>query len=109
MKVSPSNHTGDELRRVTYRLDGRYRSFTTTVTGRAATREPDTVRLAVFTNTLQADGTMVRTPQGAHTAVVNAAGGVLTVRVSRAQELELEIGCERPHALVVLSDPRLTG
>ncbi|WP_433719981.1 hypothetical protein ACQP2Y_34000 [Actinoplanes sp. CA-051413] len=105
----PSNNTGDQTRTLTYELDRRFRTFTATVSGWAETRDPDPIQVTVYKKTRQKDDTFSTLEVGGQQAVVNAPGRALSAKVTGADQLLVEVRCQRPDGIVILDAATLAG
>lgn len=113
----PTNQTGDAETVVKYQLFRRYRTLSAEVSGWSEGGQPFRVQVQVATNTTQRDGTPVHRPGERRTPVVNSAPVPLTAALTAsgdagragvgADELELHVGCDQPHDVVILSNARL--
>ncbi|MGW4942687.1 hypothetical protein ACWEOZ_14010 [Actinoplanes sp. NPDC004185] len=105
----PSNNTGDQTRTLTYELDRRFRTFAATVSGWAETRKADPVEVRVYTKTRQKDDTFRTLEAGVQGGVVNEPGRALSAKVTGADQLLVEVRCQRPDGIVILDAATLGG
>jgi hypothetical protein len=104
----PSNQTGDQVREITYALNQRYATFEATVVASFDPAKDWTVGVVPLVGVLQRDGTVQTQETGAKRGVTMATSTPVSVPVKGAQELTLQISCERPDGVVVLADARIT-
>jgi hypothetical protein len=104
----PSNQTGDQVREITYALDQRYLSLEATVVASFDPAKYWRVGVVPLVGISQRDGTVQSQERGAVRGVTMTATGQLSVAVKGAQEVTLQITCERPNGVVVLAGARLT-
>ncbi|MEU8615423.1 hypothetical protein AB0C29_46320, partial [Actinoplanes sp. NPDC048791] len=105
----PSNDTGDQTRTLTYELDRRFHTFTATVSGWSETRKADPVEVRVYTKTRQKDDTFRTLEAGMQGGVVNEPGRALSAKVTGADQLLVEVRCQRPDGIVILDAATLGG
>lgn len=105
----PSNQTGDQVRTLTYDLDRRFRTFTATVSGRAAKGDGDAIEVRVFTKSRQKDDTFKTLEAGSQRGAVNRAGRPLSAQVTGADQLLVDVRCHRPGGVVILDRALLGG
>ncbi|WP_329109302.1 hypothetical protein OG792_11240 [Micromonospora sp. NBC_01699] len=104
----PSNRPSDKTREVGYQLSGRYLDLSTTVrphfpTGRADARV-EVIALAVTKNR---DQTLTSVTKG-QVVVANGATAPLTAAVDGADQLTIQVKCEWPEGVVILTDAGLS-
>jgi hypothetical protein len=104
----PSNNSGDKVREVTYSLRGRYTEFTATVQP-DFTAEPDShahvFAVAAYRET---DGTLTRRPVGQQLGATGTLSAPITADLEGAVEFTLQVRCEHPQGVVIISDGQLT-
>lgn len=104
----PTNQSTDRKRSVTYSLLRRYVDLSATVRP-YYTAQPDAVTyVTAVSGVKQADDTFTRTVSGRQTTASTGVPQPLQATVDGADELTIEVECESPQGMVVLTDARLT-
>ncbi len=106
----PSNNSSDRQREVTYRLQRRYVSFTTTVHPYFASADDrdSNVYAYALTSVREIDDTITRTVKGTQFEARMGTPRELTADVDGADQLTVRVRCEFPGGFVVLTGATLT-
>lgn len=104
----PSNRTGEQSSELTFETDGRFVTFTATVSGWSEQGGSDAFQVTGSTTTVQPDDSRTSTAAGSVTAAMNGERRTLTVDVEGTDELTIGLVCHRTGGYAVLDDPHLT-
>jgi hypothetical protein len=104
----PTNQSDDKMRTVTYPLRGRYLDFAATVRPYYA-GEPDTrTYVTAVSGVKERDGTLTRRTAGTQFGATMAVPAPIAAAVDGAEELTIQVQCESPEGVVVLTNASLT-
>jgi hypothetical protein len=104
----PTNQSDDKVRTVTYLLRGRYLDFAAAVRP-YYTGEPDAhTYVTAVSGVKERDGTLTRRTAGSQLGATMAAPAPLAAAVDGVEEFTIQVRCESPQGVVVLTDASLT-
>jgi hypothetical protein len=99
----PTNESNDKVREVAYSLRGRYSRFTGTVRPWFRTDPDARAQVATIAVVRQRDATVRRVPVGPAWEATGRQDQPVTAEVTGAEELTLQVRCERPDGVVIIS------
>jgi hypothetical protein len=103
----PTNQSDDKVRAVTYPLRGRYLDFSATVRPYDTAVPDGHAYVTAVAGFKERDGTLTRQTAGTQFGATAAGAAPLSATVERAEELTIQVRCESPQGVVVLSDAKL--
>lgn len=105
----PSNENNDKVREVNYLLRGRYLTFSAMVRPFFATEQDAAAHVSVLAAVRERDGTLTWTARGNQFQAAMDRPAPVTADVEGAQEMSLQVRCEHPEGLIILTDAVLGG
>jgi hypothetical protein len=103
----PSNNSSDKLREVTYSLRGNYLDFTAVVKPVFKSYPDARAHVFVLAVRKQPDDRLVRTAAGEQLNATGQSTGPLAAEVEKADAMAIQVRCDHPDGVVIISDARL--